>query len=54
MRPHPSIPAHAEKVFDGVRCEIFQWNQTMYDGTTARFERARFMDGAFVLPVLKN
>lgn len=54
MRPHPSIPAHAEKVFDGVRCEIFQWNQPMYDGTTARFERARFMDGAFVLPILKN
>lgn len=54
MKKHPIIPENAELVFDGVRTQIFQWNQEMYDGTIARFERARFMDGAFVLPILKN
>lgn len=53
-RQHHSIPADAELVFDGVRAKIFQWNQTMYDGSVARFERTRFADGAFVLPILKN
>ncbi len=26
----------------------------MYDGSIARFERTRFLDGAFVLPILEN
>ena len=48
------IPEHAELVFDGIRAKVYQWNQEMYDGSVARFERIKFMDGAFVIPVLKN
>lgn len=51
---HPAIPKDAECVFSGVRADIFQWNQVMYDGSTARFERIRFLDWAFVLPILSN
>jgi len=51
---HPAIPEDAECVFSGVRADIFQWNQTMYDGSMARFERIRFLDGAFVIPILPN
>lgn len=51
---HPSIPEHAELVFSWVRAKVYQWDQEMYDGTTARFERIRFMDGAFTIPVLEN
>lgn len=48
------IPEHAELVFEWVRTKIYQWDQEMYDGSIARFERTRFLDGAFVIPVLKN
>ena len=48
------IPNDAELVFDGVRAKVYQWNQTMYDGSIARFERIRFIDGAFVVPILPN
>ena len=48
------IPAHAKKVFSGIRFEIFQWEQELYDGSTTTFERARFHDGAFVIPILPD
>lgn len=51
---HPHIPENAKKVFSGVRADIYQWNQKMYDGSTEIFERIRFSDGAFVVPILKN
>lgn len=43
------IPDDAELVFDGVRARVYQWDQEMYDGSVARFERIRFLDGAFVI-----
>lgn len=49
---HPHIPPHAEKVFSGVRMDIYQWDQELYDGSMTRFERVRFRDGAFVIWVL--
>lgn len=48
------IPDHAELVFDWVRSKVYQWNQEMYDGSIARFERVRFLDGAFVIPILSD
>jgi ADP-ribose pyrophosphatase len=45
------IPKNAEKVFSWVRMDIYQWDQEMYDGSIARFERARFLDGAFTLAI---
>lgn len=51
---HKNIPVHAECVFSWVRSEVYQWDQDMYDGSIARFERVRFLDGAFVIPILPN
>ena len=48
------IPKNAELVFTGVRSQIYQWDQDMYDGTIARFERIRFIDASFVLPILSD
>ncbi len=48
------IPPNAEKVFSGVRTQIYQWDQEMYDGSTERFECMRFMDWAFAVPVLPS
>lgn len=35
------IPQHAQKVFDGELFEIWQWPQTMFDGSIATFEKAK-------------
>lgn len=48
---HPSIPDSAECVFSGVRSEVYQWDQELYDGSIKRFERIRFFDGAFTLAI---
>ena len=32
------IPNKAKKVFEGVIFDIYQWQQEMYDGSTATFE----------------
>ena len=36
----PVIPPHAKKVFEGTIFDIHQWQQEMFDGTTATFELA--------------
>lgn len=48
---HHNIPDDAICVFSWVRADIYQWNQEMYDGSSALFERIRFLDGAFVIAV---
>lgn len=48
---HHNIPEEAQCVFTWVRSEVFQWNQDMYDGSIALFERVRFLDGAFVIGI---
>ncbi len=48
------IPPHAELVFSWVRSRIYQWDQIMYDGSVSRFESIRFLDGAFVIPILPD
>lgn len=32
------IPAHAQKVFDGIIFDVYHWEQKMFDGTEATFE----------------
>lgn len=45
------IPAHAERVFSGVIYDVFQWEQELYDGSTAVFEMLRRPDTVKVLAV---
>ena len=47
----PSIPPHAKRVFKGVIFEAYQWEQELYDGSTATFEKLKRLDTAVVLPV---
>jgi ADP-ribose pyrophosphatase len=35
------IPPHAHRVFEGELFDIYQWNQELYDGSKALFERAK-------------
>ena len=34
--------------------DVYQWDQVLYDGSVTRFERARFLDGAFTVAVLPD
>jgi len=45
------IPAHAQKVFMGKIFEVYQWEQTLYDGSVAIFEKLKRKDSAGVIPV---
>lgn len=35
------IPAHARCVFQGILFDVFQWEQTLFDGSTTTFEAVR-------------
>ncbi len=43
------IPKHAKKVFKGTVFEVFQWEQKMFNSTTAVFERAQTLEGASLI-----
>lgn len=38
------IPPQAKKVFDGVMFDVYQWEQEMFDGSTATFEMLKRPD----------
>ena len=58
MTPRPEgrqpLPDHAKKVFSGILFDVYQWEQELFDGSTATFEKLKRPDSAFVVPVLEN
>jgi ADP-ribose pyrophosphatase len=48
------IPEHARRVFKGVIFDVYQWEQKLYDGTTAIFEKLKRSDTVVVFPVLED
>jgi ADP-ribose pyrophosphatase len=55
-RPQSSqpIPADAKRVFQGVLFDVYQWEQKLYDGSTATFEKLKRPDTVVVFPVLED
>lgn len=49
-----SMPSDAKLVFKGVIFEVFQWQQDMYDGSKATFEKLRRADTVCIIPVLPD
>ncbi len=45
------IPPQAKKVFTGVIFDVYQWEQTLYDGSTATFEMLKRPDTVQVIAV---
>jgi ADP-ribose pyrophosphatase len=43
---------HSEKVFGGVRWDIYQWQQKMFDGSTETFELAKRDDTVIIIPLI--
>ena len=46
------IPAHAQKVFEGIRCTIYHWEQKMYDGSTRTFEAVVRLPAATIIAIV--
>ncbi len=51
MRRTKPIPENAKMVFKGKIFEVWQWEQKLFDGTTATFERLKRPNTAKVIPV---
>lgn len=45
------IPPEAKRVFKGVIFDVYQWEQKMFDGSTATFERLKRPGTVEVIPV---
>lgn len=48
------LPRSAKKAFSGKIFDVWQWEQNLYDGKIAIWERIRRPDAAHVLPVRKD
>lgn len=46
------LPDHAKKVFSGILFDIYQWEQKLYNGTTATFEKAWRVGNVQILAVI--
>jgi ADP-ribose pyrophosphatase len=46
------IPPEAKRVFEGVIFDVYQWQQAMYDGSTATFERIKRVDTVLAVCVV--
>ena len=48
------IPTNAKRVFKGVMFEVYQWEQEMFDGSKATFEKLKRPDTVVVFPILPD
>ncbi len=46
------IPPHATKVFEGKLFDVYQWEQSLFDGSTATFEKLKRDDTVAIIPTL--
>ena len=49
-----TVPENAKQVFEGKLFDVYQWEQTLYDGTTDIFEKVVRTDTTVVYPVLSD
>ncbi len=58
MTPRPEssqpIPNNAQLVFKGKIFDVYQWEQVMFDGTIAKFEKVKRPDTALVFPIMDD
>ena len=48
------IPEHAKRVFKGKLFDVYQWEQTLYDGSKTIFEKVRRKDTVNILPITSD
>lgn len=50
----PLMPENAKRVFEGEIFDMYQWEQELYDGTSATFEKGSRPDTAIVFPITET
>lgn len=48
------LPPQAKKIFQGVIFDVYQWEQTLYDGSAATFEMLKRPDTVQVIAVVED
>ena len=48
------LPKDAKRVFSGILFDVYHWEQELFDGTKATFEKLRRNDSSVVIPVLDD
>lgn len=48
------ISAHAKKVFSGIIYDVYQWEQELFDGSHAVFEKLKRPDTVTIIPVVSD
>lgn len=48
------MPQNAVRVFSGTLFDVYQWEQTLFDGTTRTFEKLARSDASIVIPVTEE
>lgn len=48
------LPENAQKVFEGVMFDVYQWEQEVFNGTKEIYEKLKRPDTVVVFPVLEN
>ena len=48
------LPESANLVFKGELFDVYQWQQVLFDGRSATFEKLKRPDTAYVIPILDN
>jgi len=46
------IPDHAKKVFEGIIFDVWQWDQELFDGSTAVFEKLSRANTILTIPIV--
>lgn len=46
------LPSNARRSYVGEKIDVWQWDQPMFDGSVAIFERAVFADSVVIIPVV--
>ncbi len=48
------LPENAKRVFEGKMFDVYQWEQKLYDGSVATFEKVSRPDTAVIFPVTED
>ena len=49
-----NIPSKAKKIFKGVLHDVYQWQQTLYDGSTKTFEMIKRRPSVYVIATMRQ
>ena len=51
LRP---LPETAKKVFNGILYDVYHWQQELFDGSSATYEKLKVKDVVSVIPVTED